>query len=257
MKKEWKLMKIKNILISQPEPASIEKSPYGELQKKYGVNLHFFKFIAIEGIPGREFRKERISIPKHTAVIFTSRQSVDHFFRVCKEVRVEVSDNMKYFCTTESTALYLQRYIQYRKRKIFFANPKHDDLIKLIIKHQDERFLLPCTDLNKGGLIDDLESNKINFTRATLYRTVPNDLSDVDIDSFDMIVFFSPYGVEALQKGKPDFKQGDTVIGAFGPATCKAVTDAGFTLNIEAPTASAPSMSMAIDQFLEVRNKRR
>jgi len=250
-------MKIKNILISQPEPVSIEKSPYGELQKKHGVSLHFFKFIAIEGIEGREFRKERISIPDHTAVVFTSRQAVDHFFRVCKEVRVEVADTMKYFCTTESTALYLQRYIQYRKRKIFFSNPKHDDLIKLIVKHRDERFLFPCTDINKGGMVEDLDANGINYTKATLYRTIPNDLTDVDIDQYDMIVFFSPYGVEALKCGKPGFDQGKKVIGAFGPATCQAVTEAGFTLNIEAPTATAPSMSMAIDQYLEVSNKRR
>lgn len=250
-------MKVKNILISQPEPVDIEKSPYGELQKKYGVNLHFFKFIAIEGVEGREFRQERISIPKHTAVVFTSRQAVDHFFRICKEVRVDVPETMKYFCTTESTALYLQRYIQFRKRRIFFSNTKGDELIKLIVKHREENFLLPCTDINKGGMAEELDSNAIRYTKATLYRTLPNDLSKIKPEDYDMLVFFSPNGVEALKDGKPDFVQGKRVIAAFGPATCQAVVDAGYKLNIEAPSAQAPSMSMAIDQYLQVSNKRR
>lgn len=250
-------MKIKNILISQPEPPSIEKSPYGEIQRKHGVSFQFFKFITIEGVEGRDFRKERISILDHSAVIFTSRQAVDHFFRICKEVRVEVPDTMKYFCTTESTALYLQRYIQYRKRKIFFSNPKNDDLIKLIIKHREERFLLPCTDINKGGMVEELDKHQIKFSKATLYRTIPSDFSCIDISKFEMLAFFSPYGIEALQEAVPDFEQGDTVFAAFGPATCQAVTEAGFTLHIEAPSATAPSMSMAIDQFLEAQNKKR
>jgi uroporphyrinogen-III synthase len=250
-------MKIKNILISQPEPVSIEKSPYGEIQKKHGVTFQFFKFITIEGVEGKEFRKERISILDHTAIIFTSRQAVDHFFRICKELRVEVPDTMKYFCTTESTALYLQRYIQYRKRKIFFSNPRPDDLIKLITKHRDEKFLLPCTDINKGGMVEDLESHKVNYRRATLYRTIPSDFSTIDISKFDMLVFFSPAGIEALKEAIPDYVQGETIFGAFGPATCHAITEAGFTLHLEAPSATAPSMSMAIDQYLDAFNKKR
>ncbi len=250
-------MKIKNILISQPEPVSIEKSPYGEIQKKYGVTFHFFKFITIEGVEGREFRKDRINILDFTAVIFTSRQAVDHFFRICKEVRVEVPDTMKYFCTTESTALYLQRYIQYRKRKIFFSNLRNDDLMKLIIKHRTEKFLLPCTDIVKGSMVEDLEANGIDFKKATLYRTIPSDFSNIELDKFDMLVFFSPYGIEALQESAPNFVQGEKVIAAFGPATCQAIIDAGFTINIEAPSATAPSMSMAIDKYLELCNKKR
>lgn len=250
-------MKIKNILISQPEPVSIEKSPYGEIQKKYGVTFHFFKFITIEGVEGREFRKERINILDYSAIIFTSRQAVDHFFRICKEVRVEVPDNMKYFCTTESTALYLQRYIQYRKRKIFFSNPRNEDLIKLIVKHRAEKFLLPCTDIVKGSMVEELESNGIEFRKATLYRTIPSDFSDIDIEKFDMLVFFSPLGIEALLEAKPGFQQGEKLIAAFGPATCQAVAEAGFNLDIEAPSASAPSMSMAIDRYLEMCNKKR
>jgi uroporphyrinogen-III synthase len=250
-------MKIKNILISQPEPVNIEKSPYGEIQRKYGVVFRFFKFITIEGIEGREFRKERISILDHSAVIFTSRQAVDHFFRVCKEVRVEVPDTMKYFCTTESTALYLQRYIQYRKRKIFFSNPKHEDLTKLIIKHKDEKFLLPCTDILKGGMVEELEANQISFNRATLYRTIPSDFTSIDINKFEMLVFFSPAGIEALFDAIPDFEQGEKVIAAFGPATCQAVIDAGLTIQVQAPSSTAPSMSMAIDQYLDAQNKKR
>ncbi len=244
-------MKIKNILISQPEPVDIEKTPYGEIQRKYGVTFHFFKFISIEGIEGRDFRKERISILDHSAVIFTSRLAVDHFFRICKELRVEVPDTMKYFCTTESTALYLQKYIQYRKRKIFFAHPKHEDLIKLMVKHKEEKYLLPCTDINKGTFVEDLEANQINFKRATLYRTIPSDFSEIDISRFEMLIFFSPYGIEALMEAVPGFVQDEKIIGAFGPATCQAVTDAGMSLHIQAPSASAPSMSMAIDQYLE------
>jgi uroporphyrinogen-III synthase len=251
------LMKIKNILISQPEPASIEKSPYGDIQKKHGVNFHFFKFITIEGVEGKEFRKERINILDHSAIIFTSRQAVDHFFRICKELRVDVPDTMKYFCTTESTALYLQRYIQYRKRKIFFSNPRQDDLMKLIVKHKEEKFLLPCTDINKGGLVEELESNKVNYRRACLYRTIPSDFSKIDITKFDMLVFFSPAGIEALKEAVPEFEQRETVFGAFGPATCQAIVEAGYTLHLEAPSATAPSMSMAIDQYLESVNKKR
>jgi uroporphyrinogen-III synthase len=250
-------MKIKNILISQPEPVDIEKSPYGDIQRKYNVNIHFFKFISIEGIEGRDFRKDRINILDFSAVIFTSRQAVDHFFRICKEVRVEVPDTMKYFCTTESTALYLQKYIQYRKRKIFFAHPRHEDLIKLMVKHKEENYLLPCTDINKGSFVDELEASHINFRRAILYRTIPSDFSNIDINKFDMLVFFSPYGIEALLDGIPGFEQGEKVLAAFGPATCQAVTEAGLTLHIEAPSANAPSMSMAIDQYLESCNNHR
>lgn len=250
-------MKIKNILISQPEPVSIEKSPYGELQKKHNVAFHFFKFFNVEGVQGREFRKDRINILDYSAIIFTSRQAVDHFFRICKEVRVEVPDTMKYFCTTESTALYLQTYIQYRKRKIFFANHRHDDLMKLIVKHKEEKYLLPCTDINKGGMVEELEANKVNYRRATFYRSTPSDFSDVDLDKFEMLVFFSPYGIEALTDAIPGFKQEEKIFAAFGPATCQAIVEAGFKLQIEAPSNNAPSMSMAIDQYLEMHNKKK
>ncbi len=250
-------MKIKNILISQPEPNCVEKSPYGDIQRKHGVVFHFFKFITIEGIEGRDFRKDRINILDHTAVIFTSRLAVDHFFRICKEMRVEVPDTMKYFCTTESTALYLQRYIQYRKRKIFFSNTRNDDLIKLIIKHKDEKYLLPCTDINKGGMVEELDANGIKFNRATLYRTIPSDFSCIDIDKFDMLVFFSPSGIEALLEAIPEFNQGEKIIGAFGPATCQAVAKAGLELHIQAPSNEAPSMSAAIDKYLEGLNNRK
>lgn len=250
-------MKVKNILISQPQPVDLEKSPYGILPSKYGVKLDFVKFIRIEGVTSKDFRKDRINILDHTAIIFTSRQAVDHFFRIAKDMRVEVPDTMKYFCTTESTALYLQKYIQYRKRKIFFGKQKFADLMDTIKKHKNENFLLPCADIHKKSIPEMLESNEINFKKAVIYRTLPSDLSDLEIESFDMLVFFSPSGVESLFHNYPDFKQDNMIIAAFGPTTCKAVEDKGLTLNIKAPTKSAPSMSMAIEQYLQNSNKKK
>jgi uroporphyrinogen-III synthase len=250
-------LKVKKILISQPQPANLEKSPYGLLPQKYGVVLDFEKFIKIEGVTAKEFRKDRINILDHSAIIFTSRQAVDHFFRIAKDMRVEVPDTMKYFCTTESTALYLQKYIQYRKRKIFFGTQKFADLMDTIKKHKNENFLLPCADIHKKSIPDLLESNEIKFKKAIIYRTLPSDLSSIDILSYDMVVFFSPSGVESLFQNYPEFKQESMIIAAFGPTTCKAVEDRGLTLNIKAPSKSAPSMSMAIEQYLEKSNKKR
>ncbi|MBU2651442.1 MAG: uroporphyrinogen-III synthase [Bacteroidetes bacterium] len=250
-------MKIKNILVSQPKPVDIEKSPYGELTRKYNVNIDFHKFIKIEGIPAKEFRKERINILDHSAVIFTSRNAVDHFFRICKEMRIEVPDTMKYFCISEATAFYLQKYVQYRKRKIFFGKQSIEQLVDLVKKHKEEKFLLPCSEIHKQSISDQLESNNINYQKAIIYKTLANDLSGIPISDYDMLIFFSPSGVKSLFINFPEFKQNSTLIGAFGATTSKAVKDAGLVLNIEAPTKTAPSMTMAIDQYIEKNSKKK
>jgi uroporphyrinogen-III synthase len=252
-----KVLRIKNILVSQPQPSELEKSPYGELTKKFNVNVVFRKFIKIEGIPAKEFRKDRINIPDFTAVIFTSRNAVDHFFRICKEMRVEVPDTMKYFSISESTAYYLQKYVQYRKRKVFHSKENFSNLVELIRKHKGEKFLLPCSDIHKQEIPKMLDDNKILYKKAIIYRTLASDLSDVDVSKFDMLVFFSPAGIKSLFKNFPDFVQNDTAIGAFGPSTSKAVVEAGLTLNISAPSKTAPSMTMAIEQFLQNELKKK
>lgn len=250
-------MRIKNILVSQPQPAELEKSPYGELAKKFNVNIVFRKFIRIEGVPAKDFRKDRINILDYSAVIFTSRNAVDHFFRICKEMRIEVPDTMKYFSISESTAYYLQKYVQYRKRKVFHSKENFSNLCELIKKHKTEKFLLPCSDIHKQEIPRMLDENKIAYKEAIIYRTLASDLSDVDISKYDMLVFFSPSGIKSLFKNFPDFIQNNTIIGAFGPSTAKAVAEAGLTLNVCAPSQTAPSMTMAIEQFLQSEMKKK
>ncbi len=250
-------MKIKNILISQPQPAEPEKSPYFELTKKFNVNIVYRKFIFIDGITAKEFRKDRINIPDFTAVIFTSRNAVDHFFRISKEMRIEVPDTMKYFCISESTAYYLQKYVQYRKRKVFHSKENFAMLVELIKKNKTEKFLLPCSDVHKLEIPKMLEENKIYYRKAIIYRTLASDLSDIDIKKFDMLVFFSPAGIKSLLKNFPDFEQNTVTIAAFGPTTGKAVTDSGFNLTISAPTKTAPSMAMAMEQYLQNELKKK
>ncbi len=250
-------MRIKNILVSQPQPAEVEKSPYGELARKFNVSIVFRKFINIEGIPAKEFRKDRINILDYSAVIFTSRNAVDQFFRICKEMRVEVPDSMKYFCISESTAYYLQKYILYRKRKVFHSKENFNNLVDLIKKHKNEKFLLPCSDIHKLEIPKILDENKVPYRKAVIYRTLASDLSDLDITKFDLVVFFSPAGIKALMKNFPKYKQNNTVIGAFGASTIKAVSEAGLKLGISAPSKTAPSMTMAIQQFLQVESKKK
>lgn len=247
---------VKNILISQPKPSDPVKSPYNELAEKYSLNIDFHKFIKVEGVPAREFRKDRVNILDHSAVIFTSRNAVDHFFRICKEMRVEVPDTMKYFSISESTSYYLQKYVQFRKRKVFHGHQNFKDLLEIIKKHKDEKYLLPCSDIHKQSLPRQLEENKIKFTKAVIYRTLASDLSHVKINQYDMIVFFSPSGVKSLMKNFPEYNQGDTKIGVFGPATAKAVKEAGLTLDLNAPTKTAPSMTMALNQYIEKLHKK-
>lgn len=243
-------MKIKNILVTQPAPTD-EKSPYYALAKKYGLKIDFKPFIKIEAVPGQEFRQERINVLDHTAVILTSRNAVDHFFRMCKELRITVPESMKYFCVSESVAYYVQKYIVYRKRKVFIGRLTFRDLMDVIKKHKSERFLVPCSDIQKAEIPMLLDKAGVNYTNAVFYRTVASDLSDMRKVHYDMLVFFSPGGVESLRKNFPDYEQKDTLIAAFGPTTSKAVRDAGLRLDIKAPLPEAPSMTGAIELYLK------
>ncbi len=243
-------MTIKKILVSQPKPTS-DKSPYFDVARKHDVDIVFRPFIKIEGLSTRDFRQQRVNLADFTAVIFTAKTAADNFFRLCEEMRINVPDTMKYFCTTEAIALYLQKYIVYRKRKIFVGNSgKLADLMPAILKHKNEKYLLPVSDVSNTEDVKILEDAKINVTRAIMYRTVSNDFGPDEPFDYDMLVFFSPQGIESLLKNFPDFEQKDVAIAAFGVNTCKAVTDAGLRLDIEAPNAKARSMTEAIDQYL-------
>ena len=242
-------MKIKSILVSQPKPAT-PKSPYFDLAEKYKLKIDFRPFIQVDAIPAQEFRQSRINLLEHSAVIFTSRNAVDHFFRMAQEMRVNVPETMKYFCVSESTAYYLQKYVVYRKRKIFHGQQKFEDLLDVLKKHKQEKFLFPCSDIHDDRVTEKLEALNVKFNKAILYRTVAADLSDLENVYYDMLVFFSPSGIESLFKNFPDFKQNDTKIAAFGPTTEKAVIDHGLRLDVFAPQPKAPSMSMAIEQFI-------
>ena len=250
-------MKIKNILVSQPEPTDAEKSPYTKLAEKYSLTIEYLKFFRIEGLTSKEFRQmNRIDLLNFDSVIFTSKQAVDHYFRIAKELRIEIPEEMKYFCISESTAYYLQKYVQFRKRKIFHGQITFADLLELIKKHKDDKFLLPCSEIHKPDIPDQLEKNKINFQKGIFYRTLPADLSGLDINKYDMLVFFSPTGVKSLFENFPDYVQNGTQIAAFGATTHQAVIDRGLTLNIEAPTKTSPSMTMAIEEFMKNNKKK-
>ncbi len=247
-------MKIKKILISQPKPAS-DKSPYFDIAEKYGVEIVFRPFIKVEGLSAKEFRQQKISILDFTAIIFTAKTAIDSFFHICEEMRITIPDTMKYFCTTESIALYLQKYIVYRKRKIFFTNTgKIADLIPSLVKHKNEKYLFAISDVHSGGN-SALDGHKLNYTTAVMYRTVSNDFGPDEAFDYDMLVFFSPQGIESLTKNFPHFEQGDIVIATLGPTTAQAVKNAGFRLDIEAPSSKAPSMAAAIDLFLKENKK--
>lgn len=244
-------LNIKRLLVSQPKPTS-EKSPYFDLAEKYGVEIEFRPFIKVEPLTSKEFRQQRISILDYSAVVFTARTGIDHFFRLCEELRVTIPETMKYFCMSESIAVYLQKYIVYRKRKIFFgASGKLDDLITIIAKHPKEKYLVPVSDVHKDDLRLKLEAKKIDFTEAVMYRTVSNDFKADESFDYDMLIFFSPAGISSLLKNFPNFNQKDIRIGCFGPTTAKAVKDAGLRLDVEAPTPEAPSMTAALEQYLK------
>ena len=241
-------------MVSQPKPTT-PKSPYFDLAEKSNVKIDFRPFIQVEGIDSKDFRKQKINVLDHTAVVFTSRTAIDHFFRICEETRVTVPETMKYFCISEATAFYLQKYIVFRKRKIFHSTGKFADLVDVIKKHKEEKFLVPLSDIHKQEIPDLLNKAKVKYTKAIFYRTVSSDLSDIKEIDYDILVFFSPSGIASLFQNFPDFKQNDIAIASFGPATAKAVTEAGLRLDIQAPMPQAPSMTAALELFIKQQNK--
>ncbi|WKD85411.1 hypothetical protein KCTC32516_00751 [Polaribacter huanghezhanensis] len=248
-------MKVKTILVSQPAPKT-ETSPYFDLSEKQKVKVDFRSFIHVEGVEVKDVRAQKIDLNQHTAIILTSRNAVDNFFRVAEEMRFKVPDSMKYFCQSEAVAYYLQKYVVYRKRKIYVGNRTFPELCKLIKKHKDEKFLLPASDKLKDLIPEELNALGVDWKPATLYRTVVSDLSDLEDVFYDILVFFSPSGIDSLFQNFPDFKQNKTRIAAFGNTTIKAVTDAGLVCNIMAPAAETPSMTMALEKYIKEANKK-
>lgn len=247
-------MAINTILVSQPKPEG-KKSPYFDLAEKYGLKIDFRSFIHVEGIDAQEFRSQKVDLSEHTAVILTSKTAVDHYFRIAEEMRFEVPDSMKYFCISEAVAYYLQKYVAYRKRKIFFGKQTIVDLVDVLKKHKKEHFLLPCTDRLRDRIPMTLQENDFKFTKAVLYRTVASDLSDLEDVYYDMLVFYSPGGIESLLKNFPEFKQKKTVIAAFGPTTANAIVNNKLRLDLHAPQPNAPSMTGAIENYVKEHNK--
>ena len=252
--KEPKLREVKSILVSQPEPSD-SKSPYYTLAEKYNLKIDFRPFIQIDPVSLKEFRQQKVDILAHTAVIFTSRNAVDHFFRLCQESKVELPADMKYFCISEQTANYLQKYIVVRKRKIFTGYRTANDLIEIIKKHKNEKYIFPCSNIRKEDIPVFMDENNIQYTEAIIYKTVASDLSDLADVNYDIIAFFSPSGINSLFVNFPDFKQNETRIAAFGPTTAAAVHEAGLRLDIEAPQPNAPSMTGALELYIKKANK--
>lgn len=242
---------IKKILVSQPKPAS-EKSPYFEIEAKQDVQFTFHPFIKIEGLSSREFRQQKIKILDYTAIVFNSRHAIDYFFTLCKELRVQLPEGMKYFGISETVALYIQKYIPYRKRKVFFGSTgKWADLVTVMAKHKTENYLVPLSDVHSDEVTTMLDAKKLKHKECVMYRTISNDYPANEPFDFDMLVLFTPAGVESLIKNFPDFKQGDMRLACFGPATKKALEEAGFRVDLSAPTPEARSMTAAIEQYLE------
>ena len=243
---------IKKILVSQPKPSS-EKSPYYDIASRYDVELVFRPFIKVEGITAKEFRAQKVNILDYTAVVFTSRHAIDNYFTLAKEMRITIPEDMKYFCVTETISLYIQKYVQYRKRKVFFGTTgKIDDLIPTMAKHKSEKYLVPMSDVHNDSVAKMLDAKKLFHRECVMYRTVSNDFTPEEVKNFDydMLIFFSPSGIESLTKNFPGFNQGEIAIATFGPATAKAVKDAGLRLDLEAPTEKYPSMTSALQHFL-------
>lgn len=244
---------IKKILVSQPKPTS-EKSPYFDIAREFGVELVFRPFIKVEGLTAKEFRQQKVSILNYTAIVFTSRHAIDNFFKLSKELRITIPEDMKYFCVTETIALYIQKYVQYRKRKVFYGTTgKIVDLVPLMVKHKTEKFLVPMSDVHNNSVTELLDAKKLEYKECVMYRTVSDDFTPEEVEQFDydMLMFFSPAGLNALTKNFPDFEQGDIRIAAFGPATAKEVTDRGLRLDLKAPTPEFPSMTGALKDYLK------
>lgn len=248
-------MKVTKILVSQPKPAS-DKSPYFDIARKHEVTIDFKQFIQVESLSSKEFRQQKISILDHTAIVFTSRHAIDHFFALCVELRVNIPDTMKYFCVSETIALYIQKYVQYRKRKVFIGtNGKIDGLLPLMVKHKTEKYFIPLSSVHTNEIADLLTANNLQHSEAVMYRTVSHIFEQGELEGYDMMIFFSPSGIVSLKENLPDFEQGEMKIGCFGPATANAIREAGLRLDLEAPTAEAPSMTMALEQYLSKVNK--
>jgi len=249
-KEEFK--QVKSILVSQPPP---QRSPYFDIQEKHDLQIDFRPFVQVEGLPEREYRRFRIRPDEFTAVIFTSKSAIEHYFRICEEMRIRVSPDMKYFCKTDTVANYLQKFILYRKRKVFAGTKSLEDIANYFVKHSKERFLLPCSNLGSQDVVRFLESKKVNYQEAMMFKSVSADLSDLRDIFYDVLVFFSPVDIQSLFENFPDFKQGDTRIAVFGDLTCAAAEEHGLVVNIKAPTPETPSMSMALEQYLQQSNK--
>ncbi|MBT8184373.1 MAG: uroporphyrinogen-III synthase [Eudoraea sp.] len=248
-------MKVKTILVSQPEP-KMENSPYLRLIEKEKVKVDFRPFIHVEGVDAKGVRQQKIDLKNYSAIILTSRNSVDHFFRIAEEMRFKVPDTMKYFCQSEAVAYYLQKYVVYRKRKIYVGKRNFKDLLPLFKKYKDETFLLPSSDALKAQVPEILDMIGINWTRGIFYKTVISDLSDLRDVYYDVLVFFSPSGIESLLKNFPDFEQNNTRIAVFGDSTINAATSAGLRIDIKAPTPETPSMTMALQKYITSVNKK-
>jgi uroporphyrinogen-III synthase len=247
-------VKIRKILVSQPDPQN-PKSPYFELARKYNLKVEFKPFVQVEGVTVKDFRQQKINILDFTAVVFTSKTGIDHFFRICSEMRIVVPDTMKYFCITENVAFYLQKYIVYRKRKIFHGKAKFQDLIEVIIKHKEDNYFIPLSEPHNAEIPELLDKNNIKHTIGTMYKTISSDFSNVKDFDYDILVFYSPSGIKSLRENFPDFVQGNIKIAAFGPTTASAVEHEGLRLDINAPNPKAPSMTMALDDFLKEYNR--
>ncbi len=244
--------KLKKILVAQPKPEGL-KSPYFDLEAKYKVKFDFVPFITVEGVPGKEFRKQRIVLNDYSGIIFTSRNSIDHFFRVCEELRVKMSQETKFFCTSEAIALYLQKYTQYRKRKVFFGDLHNNkELRMLLMKHRDAtKFLYICAEVRKDEIPAFMQANNFNYVEGIMFRTVPNDLKNINLHSYDMSIFFSPTGIHSLYHNFPKFKQEKLKIAAYGKTTADAILDKGLKLHLMAPLDNAPTIINALDHYMK------
>lgn len=248
-------MKVKTILVSQPKP-KVENSPYFELEQRQRVKIDFIPFIHVEGVSGKDVRLQKIDLKDFTAIILTSRNAVDHFFRIAEEMRFKVPDTLKYFCQSEAVAYYLQKYVVYRKRKIYVGKRTFPELIPLVKKHKNEKFLLPSSDKLKPNVPELLDGLGVNWTQSVFYKTVVSDLSEYENVFYDVLVFFSPSGIQSLFENFPNFKQNNTRIAVFGNTTVKAAEEAGLTIDIQAPTPETPSMTMALEKYIKKVNKK-
>lgn len=248
-------MKVKTILVSQPKP-KVENSPYFELEQRQRVKIDFIPFIHVEGVSGKDVRLQKVDLKDYTAIVLTSRNAVDHFFRIAEEMRFKVPDTLKYFCQSEAVAYYLQKYVVYRKRKIYVGKRTFPELIPLVKKHKNEKFLLPSSDKLKPNVPELLDGLGVNWTQSVFYKTVVSDLSEYENVFYDVLVFFSPSGIQSLFENFPNFKQKNTRIAAFGNTTVKAAEEAGLTVDIQAPAPETPSMTMALEKYIKSVNKK-